>query len=84
MHIRTTIQDALRTLDPLPRSLRAKGKEIDRVAATLAHHLSEAMKSRAAIEQAKGILIADHGIAPLPPVVVRPTADRGKLSAPGC
>jgi len=37
MHIRTTIQDALRTLDPLPRSLRAKGKEIDRVAATLAH-----------------------------------------------
>ncbi|HLZ71409.1 MAG TPA: sigma-70 family RNA polymerase sigma factor [Dehalococcoidia bacterium] len=37
MHIRTTIQDALRTLDPLPRSLRAKGKEIDRVAADLAH-----------------------------------------------
>jgi RNA polymerase sigma factor for flagellar operon FliA len=37
MHIRTTIQDALRTLDPLPRSLRAKGKEIDRVAAALAH-----------------------------------------------
>ncbi|MBI2760348.1 MAG: sigma-70 family RNA polymerase sigma factor [Chloroflexi bacterium] len=31
MHIRTTIQDALRTLDPLPRSLRSKGKEIDRV-----------------------------------------------------
>ena len=37
MHIRTTIQDALRALDPLPRSLRAKGKEIDRVSATLAH-----------------------------------------------
>ena len=37
MHIRTTIQDALRTLDPLPRSLRAKGKEIDRVSAELAH-----------------------------------------------
>src|SRR5579883_1580419 len=37
MHIRTTIQDALRTLDPLPRSLRAKGKEIDRVSAALAH-----------------------------------------------
>jgi len=37
MHIRTTIQDALRTLDPLPRSLRSKGKEIDRVAAELAH-----------------------------------------------
>jgi len=33
-----------------------------RAAATLAHHLSEAMKSRAVIEQAKGILIADHGI----------------------
>ncbi len=37
MHIRTTIQDALRTLDPLPRSLRSKGKEIDRAAAELAH-----------------------------------------------
>lgn len=37
MHIRTTIQDALRTLDPLPRSVRAKGKEIDRVSANLAH-----------------------------------------------
>lgn len=37
MHIRTTIQDALRTLDPLPRSLRSKGKEIDRTAAELAH-----------------------------------------------
>ncbi|MHB8574439.1 MAG: sigma-70 family RNA polymerase sigma factor, partial [Dehalococcoidia bacterium] len=37
MHIRTTIQDALRTLDPLPRSLRAKGKEIDKVSAALAH-----------------------------------------------
>lgn len=37
MHIRTTIQDALRALDPLPRSLRAKGKEIDRVSAALAH-----------------------------------------------
>ena len=37
MHIRTTIQDALRTVDPLPRSLRAKGKEIDRVSAALAH-----------------------------------------------
>jgi transcriptional regulator with GAF, ATPase, and Fis domain len=33
-----------------------------RATATLAHHLSEAMKSRAVIEQAKGILIADHGI----------------------
>lgn len=37
MHIRTTIQDALRALDPLPRSLRARGKAIDRVSATLAH-----------------------------------------------
>jgi RNA polymerase sigma factor for flagellar operon FliA len=37
MHIRTTIQDALRALDPLPRSLRAKGKEIDRVSYDLAN-----------------------------------------------
>jgi RNA polymerase sigma factor for flagellar operon FliA len=37
MHIRTTIQDALRTLDPLPRSLRAKGKEIERVSYDLAN-----------------------------------------------
>ncbi len=37
MHIRTTIQDALRTRDPLSRSLRARGKEIDRVSAELAH-----------------------------------------------
>jgi ANTAR domain len=33
-----------------------------RATATLAHHLAEAMKSRAVIEQAKGILIADHGV----------------------
>lgn len=37
MHIRTTIQDALRTLDPLPRSLRSKGKEIERVSYDLAN-----------------------------------------------
>ena len=37
MHIRATIQDALRTLDPLPRSLRSKGKEIDRVSYDLAN-----------------------------------------------
>lgn len=37
MHIRTTIQDALRSLDPLPRSLRAKGKEIERVSYDLAN-----------------------------------------------
>lgn len=37
MHIRTTIQDALRTLDPLSRSLRARGREIDRVSSELAH-----------------------------------------------
>ncbi len=37
MHIRTTIQDALRTLDPLSRSLRARGKQIDRASAELAH-----------------------------------------------
>ncbi len=37
MHIRTTIQDAMRTLDPLPRSLRSKGKEIDRVSYDLAN-----------------------------------------------
>jgi RNA polymerase sigma factor for flagellar operon FliA len=41
MHIRTTIQDALRALDPLPRSLRAKGKEIERVSAELAHQRGE-------------------------------------------
>ena len=39
MHIRTTIQDALRSLDPLPRSLRAKGKEIDRVSYDLANKI---------------------------------------------
>jgi RNA polymerase sigma factor for flagellar operon FliA len=39
MHIRTTIQDALRTLDPLPRSLRSKGKEIDRVSYDLANRI---------------------------------------------
>ena len=37
MHVRTTIQDAMRTLDPLPRGLRARAKEIDRVSAELAH-----------------------------------------------
>jgi RNA polymerase sigma factor FliA len=37
MHIRTTIQDALRDLDPLPRSLRSKGKEIDRARYALAN-----------------------------------------------
>ena len=37
LHIRTTIQDALRTLDPLPRSLRAKGKAIERASAELAN-----------------------------------------------
>jgi len=37
MHIRTTIQDALRTLDPLPRSLRTKSKEIERTSYELAN-----------------------------------------------
>jgi len=37
MHIRTTILDALRSLDPLPRSLRAKSKEIDRAQSRLAN-----------------------------------------------
>lgn len=41
MHIRTTIQDALRTLDPLPRSLRSKGKEIDRVSYDLANRIGQ-------------------------------------------
>ena len=36
LHIRTTIQDALRRLDPLPRSLRAKSREIEQVRITLA------------------------------------------------
>lgn len=37
MHIRTTILDALRSLDPLPRSLRAKSKEIERAQSRLAN-----------------------------------------------
>src|SRR5437660_4646797 len=37
MHIRTTIQDALRSLDPLPRSLRSKSKEIERAQTSLAN-----------------------------------------------
>jgi RNA polymerase sigma factor for flagellar operon FliA len=37
MHIRTTIQDALRSLDPLPRSLRSKGKEIEKASYELAN-----------------------------------------------
>jgi RNA polymerase sigma factor FliA len=37
MHIRTTIQDALRALDPLPRSLRTRSKEIVRAQTTLAN-----------------------------------------------
>jgi len=37
MHIRTTILDALRSLDPLPRSLRAKSKEIERTQSRLAN-----------------------------------------------
>ncbi|MBI2761240.1 MAG: sigma-70 family RNA polymerase sigma factor [Chloroflexi bacterium] len=36
-HIRTTIQDALRMLDPLPRSLRGKSKQIERTTYELAH-----------------------------------------------
>ena len=37
MHIRTTIQDALRALDPLSRSLRQKSREIERASYELAH-----------------------------------------------
>ncbi len=37
MHIRTTIQDAIRELDPLPRSLRSRAKEFERVQHDLAH-----------------------------------------------
>lgn len=37
MHIRTTIQDALRRLDPLSRSLRTKSKEIEHAQYTLAN-----------------------------------------------
>lgn len=37
MHIRTTIQDALRTLDPLSRGLRTKGKAIERASYDLAN-----------------------------------------------
>lgn len=39
MHIRTTIQDALRSLDPLPRSLRSKCKEIERTRFDLANRV---------------------------------------------
>lgn len=35
--IRSAIQDALRSLDPLPRSLRSRGKEIERVSFELAN-----------------------------------------------
>ena len=41
LRIRTTIQDALRTLDPLPRSLRTKGKAIDRVSYELANRTGQ-------------------------------------------
>lgn len=37
IHIRTTIQDSLRALDPLPRSLRDKSKEIERARTELAN-----------------------------------------------
>ncbi|MGI8553872.1 MAG: sigma-70 family RNA polymerase sigma factor [Dehalococcoidia bacterium] len=37
MHIRTTIQDALRSLDPLSRSLRSKGKAIEKAQYALAN-----------------------------------------------
>jgi RNA polymerase sigma factor for flagellar operon FliA len=41
LHIRTSIQDALRALDPLPRGVRARAREIERVAAALAHARGE-------------------------------------------
>ena len=37
MHIRTTIQDALRVLDPLPRSVRQKRTAIEQASHQLAH-----------------------------------------------
>lgn len=37
IHIRTTIQDALRNLDPLSRTVRSKGKEIERIQYALAN-----------------------------------------------
>ena len=36
-HIRTTIQDALRRLDPLPRGLRSRSRQIERTSHELAH-----------------------------------------------
>lgn len=36
LHIRTTLQDALRTLDPVPHAIRARGREIQQAAAALA------------------------------------------------
>lgn len=41
MKIRTTILDALRALDPLPRSLRLKSRAIDQTAADLAHRTGQ-------------------------------------------
>jgi RNA polymerase sigma factor for flagellar operon FliA len=37
LHIRTTILDALRALDPLPRSMRRRGREIERASQDLAN-----------------------------------------------
>ena len=57
MHIRTTIQDALRTLDPLPRSVRAKGKAIECVSAELAHQSGQ-WPQEAAVAAAVGLPLA--------------------------
>jgi RNA polymerase sigma factor for flagellar operon FliA len=51
MHIRTTILDALRSLDPLPRSLRAKSKEIERAQTTLANEHGSWPSDREVAEQ---------------------------------
>ena len=51
MHIRTTILDALRSLDPLPRSLRAKSKEIERAQSQLANERGTWPSDREVAEQ---------------------------------
>ena len=58
LHIRATILEALRALDPLPRSLRAKGKAIERTRADLATR-NGVWPDAAAVAAALGVSIAE-------------------------
>ena len=58
LHIRTAVLDALRALDPLPRSLRAKGKAIERTSSELASR-DGVWPDDAAVGAALGITIED-------------------------